>query len=311
MKWFEFSIHTINEAVEPIGNILHEAGASGIVIEDSAELEKKRDSVYGEIYDLNQADYPTEGVIVKAYLSNNDKIDDLTDRIKIKINNLVNFGINLGKNKVTVTEVNDEDWANAWKKYYHPVKVSDKITIVPTWEQYERDEDEIIIELDPGMAFGTGTHPTTKMCLQALEKVVSKHNTVIDVGTGSGVLSIAAAKLGAKQIKAFDLDDVAVSAATQNVMLNNVDEVVTVAENNLLKGVKEQADIVVANILAHIIIKLIPDAAQVVKKDGYFISSGIIKEKSQDIQKVLEENSFQIIDEYNDGDWVAIIAQKV
>lgn len=192
MKWSEFAIHTTNEAVEPVSNILHEAGASGVVIEDPLELVKERENVFGEIYHLNPADYPDEGVLIKAYLPVNSFLGETVDAIKESINNLLLFDIDLGKNVVSISEVNEEEWATAWKKYYNPVKISERFTIVPTWEDYTPvSSDELIIELDPGMAFGTGTHPTTVMCIQALERTVQPGDLVVDVGTGSGVLSIA------------------------------------------------------------------------------------------------------------------------
>lgn len=257
MKWSEISIHTTNEAIEPISNILHEAGASGVVIEDPFDLIKEREDQFGEIYQLNPDDYPEEGVLIKAYLPVNSFLGETVDGIKESINSLILYDIDIGLNKVAISEVNEEEWATAWKKYYHPVKISEKFTIVPTWENYSPvHSDELIIELDPGMAFGTGTHPTTVMCIQALESTVEKGEIVIDVGTGSGVLSIASALLGAEKVYALDLDETAVSVAKLNMKLNKVQGRVSVSQNNLLDGISEKADIVVANILAEVIIRL-------------------------------------------------------
>lgn len=149
MKWSEISVHTTNEAVEPITNILHEAGASGVVIEDPLDLVKERENVYGEIYQLDPNDYPEEGVIVKAYLPMNSFLMETVDEIKEAINNLLLYDIDLGRNTLSICEVNEEEWATAWKKYYHPVKISEKFTIVPTWEEYTPvHSDELIIEMD-------------------------------------------------------------------------------------------------------------------------------------------------------------------
>jgi len=149
MKWSELCIHTTNEAVEPVSNILHEAGASGVVIEDPLELIRERDNVFGEIYQLNPADFPEEGVIIKAYLPVTSFLGDTVDGIKDLINNLIKYDIDLGHNKITISEVNEEEWSTAWKKYYHPVKISEQVTIVPTWEEYTPvHTDEKIIELD-------------------------------------------------------------------------------------------------------------------------------------------------------------------
>lgn len=311
MKWSEISIHTTQEAVEPISNILHEAGASGVVIEDPYELVKERDSIYGEIYDLNPNDYPTEGVIMKAYLPINSFLGETVEGIKEAINNLLIYDIDLGLNQITISEVNEEEWATAWKKYYHPVKISEKFTIVPTWEEYEPvSTDELIIELDPGMAFGTGTHPTTVLCIQALERTVQQRDTIIDVGTGSGVLSVAAAMLGAEQVTALDLDPVAVESARLNVKLNKVHEKVEVKQNNLLDDMTGPVDLVVANILAEIILRFHHEAANIVKPGGYFITSGIIKNKKDEVRNALIEAGFIIEETLVMEDWVAYIARK-
>lgn len=311
VKWSEISIHTTNEAVEPISNILHEAGASGVVIEDPFELIKERRDQFGEIYQLNPDDYPEEGVIIKAYLPENSFLAENVEEIKEAINNLVLYNIDIGKNDVSISEVNEEEWATAWKKYYHPVKISERFTIVPTWEDYTPvSSDELIIELDPGMAFGTGTHPTTVMCIQALERTVKAGDKVVDVGTGSGVLSIAAAMLGAEKVTALDLDEVAVNSARLNIELNKVHHAVDVKQNNLLDGVEPGADIVVANILAEVILRFTGDVSSTVKQDGYFIASGIIQPKKQEVKEAMIDAGFEIAETLQMEDWVAIIGKR-
>ncbi|WP_010287993.1 50S ribosomal protein L11 methyltransferase [Kurthia massiliensis] len=311
MKWSELSIHTSEEAVDAISNILHEAGASGVVIEDSQDFEKQRGQQYGEIYALDREDFPQYGVIVKAYLPVSSFLAETVEEIKLAINNLVNFDINLGANKVSVSEIDEQDWSTAWKQYYHPVKISNRFTIVPTWEDYERVEsDELMIELDPGMAFGTGTHPTTVMSLQALEKHVQPGMYVTDVGTGSGVLAIGAAMLGADHVHALDLDPVAVKAAIENIELNNVSANINVVEGDLLDTVKEPADIVVANILAEIIMTFTDDAYTVVKPGGLFITSGIIEAKKEDVKQSLTNAGFIIDEVMMMEDWVTIVSRK-
>lgn len=312
MKWSEIAIHTTNEAIEPISNILHEAGASGVVIEDREDLFKERQDQFGEIYQLNPDDYPEEGVVMKAYIPVTSFLGETVEGIKEAINNLIIYDIDLGINSVTISEVNEEEWATAWKKYYHPVKISEKVTIVPTWEEYEPvSSDELIIELDPGMAFGTGTHPTTVMCIQALEKIVKKDDKVVDVGTGSGVLSIATAMLGAAKVEALDLDEVAVKAAKLNIKLNKVQDVVNVSQNNLLDGITEHQDVVVANILAEVIMRFTDDVASALKPGGIFISSGIIQPKKNDVKEKLIESGFEILETMVMEDWIAFIAKKI
>ncbi len=312
MKWSEISIHTTQEAVEPVSNILHEAGASGVVIEDPDDLTRSWDTTLGEVYQLSPDDYPNEGVILKAYLPVNSFLGETVDEIKEAINNLLVYDIDLGHNTVSLSEVNEEEWATAWKKYYKPVKVSEHITITPTWEEYEKvAENELVIELDPGMAFGTGTHPTTVLCIQALDKYIRQGDSVLDVGTGSGVLSIASAKLGASEVLALDLDEVAVNSAKLNVKLNKVQDHIQVKQNNLLEHVEEKPDLIVANILAEVIVRMTDDAYETLKPGGTIITSGIIKGKKELVKKSLIESGFVIAETIEMEDWISIIAKKV
>lgn len=311
MKWSEIAVHTTHEATESVANILHEAGASGVIIEDSEEPDRIREDQFGEIYELDKKDYPADGVIVKAYLPVNSFLIETMSEIEQSIAELPDFGLDVGRNEIKTSEVDDEDWATAWKKYYHPVKVSGRFTIVPTWEEYNPvASDELIIELDPGMAFGTGTHPTTVLCIQALEKYIKQDDIVIDVGTGSGVLSIAAAMLGAKKVEALDLDYVAVTAAIENVELNKVETIVEVTHGNLLEKVDTKPNVIVANILADVIMSFSADAASILPEDGLFIVSGIIGEKRDEVKNDLINKGFEIIESVLMEDWVAIIAKK-
>lgn len=311
MKWSEVCIHTTQEAVEPVSNILHESGASGVVIEDPADLNRDWETKYGEIYELSADDYPDEGVLLKAYFPVNSFLGEAIDEIKEAINQLLLYNIDIGRNDVSVSEVNEEDWATAWKKYYKPVKISSHITITPTWEEYKKVHDnELVIELDPGMAFGTGTHPTTVLCVQSLERHLKKGQTVIDVGTGSGVLSIAAAKLGAARVDALDLDEVAVESAKMNVQLNHVEDVVTVRQNNLLEKMNQSPDLIVANILAEVIVKMSDDAFNLLKPGGKIITSGIIQTKRELVKESLQTSGFVIDEVIEMEDWLAIVAKK-
>lgn len=311
MKWSEICVHTTNEAIEPISNILHENGASGVVIEDPLDLIKGRESKFGEYYELDPNEYPEEGVYVKAYLPVNSFLGETVEEIKQAINNLMLFNIDIGKNKITLSEVKEEEWATAWKKYYKPVKISKRVTITPTWEDYTPvDSDELIIELDPGMAFGTGTHPTTVLSIQALERYIQEGDTVIDVGSGSGVLSIASVLLGADEIFAYDLDDIAVKSTKLNAKLNKIDKQIFVKQNNLLDHVNQQADIIVSNILAEIIVRFCKEAWNNLKHGGLFITSGIIQTKKQQVKDKLQDAGFSIVEINEMEDWVSIVAKK-
>ncbi|MGL5715151.1 MAG: 50S ribosomal protein L11 methyltransferase, partial [Paraclostridium sp.] len=229
--------------------------------------------------------------------------------IKEKIDGLKEFGINIGEAIVELSQVDEEDWANEWKNYYKPTKVGQKVVVKPTWEEYELQDGDLIIELDPGMAFGTGTHETTTMCIQQLEKYVKPDTKVFDIGCGSGILAIAAAKLGAKDVLAVDLDEVAVKVSKENIELNKVENEVNALHGNLMEVVTDKADIVVANIIADIIKILAKDIKNFMKDDAVFISSGIIHAKVEEVKEALVENGLEIIEVQSLGEWNAIVSK--
>ncbi|AUB53741.1 MULTISPECIES: 50S ribosomal protein L11 methyltransferase [Enterococcus] len=311
MKWNEVKIETASEAVEAVANILMEAGASGVAIEDSLDVENFKSDPYGEI--LTKEDFTTieEGAIVMAYFPETIFLPEILPFIKERVTKLPEFGLAIGKNIVTVSEVEESNWATAWKKYYHPVRITRLLTVVPSWESYQTSDPlEKIITLDPGMAFGTGTHPTTSLTLQALESTLRGGETVLDVGTGSGVLSIAAKHLGAKEVYAYDLDEVAVRSAKENMDLNEVAKDVHVSANDLLKGIEIESDVIVANILADIILLMIPDAWRLLKQTGTLIVSGIIEEKKEMVLAAMEEQGFVVDQVFQQKDWYAIMLKK-
>jgi ribosomal protein L11 methyltransferase len=312
MKWSEISIHTTAEAVEAVSNLLYEMGANGVVIEDPEVLHRDWDTPFGEIYQLSPDDFPDEGVFVKAYLPmDSSQLVDVLDELKEQLSHLTDYGLDIGKGTIAVNDVHEDEWAHAWKKYYKPVDVSERMTIKPVWEAYEpKRPDEIIIEMDPGMAFGTGTHPTTILCLRALEKYLQPGDRVYDVGTGTAILSIAAVKLGADHVLAMDLDEVAVRSAEANIELNGVHERITVRQNNLLDGVDEQVDLVVANILAEVIVRFTDDVYRVLKPGGVFIASGIIAAREADVKAAMEASGLELVETIFIDDWVAIVAKK-
>ncbi|MCB5222780.1 50S ribosomal protein L11 methyltransferase [Lactiplantibacillus pentosus] len=309
MKWTEVTVSTSNEAVEAVSNILMEAGASGVKIDDALDYQNLKPDRYGEIIDLDTIPHVTSGAQVSAYYPETVFVPEILPTIKQRVSQLSDFGLNPAPNEVSMTALSDEDWTTAWKKYYHPVRVTRYLTIVPSWEDYQPAQSgELVLRLDPGRAFGTGTHPTTKLCLQALETVINGGEHLIDVGTGSGVLSIAAKAMGVGAVEAYDLDDVAVASAQTNLDLNPVAKDVKVAANDLLAGIDTQADIIVANILAEIIIPLVPQARQNLKRGGYFITSGIIDDKFQTVLTALTDAGFQIAQHTQMGDWHGIVA---
>ncbi|MEK4249598.1 50S ribosomal protein L11 methyltransferase [Paenibacillus sp. FSL W7-1287] len=322
MKWYEITIATTEIATEMISNFLHESGAGGVSIEESGTLNKPRDTSFGQWYDTPLNDIPEGQAIIKGYFSEETDMEQLIHNIKPRVEGLHEFGIDPGNVEYSYIEVDDEDWATAWKDYFHPIRITDRITIKPTWENYEPEDGELIIELDPGMAFGTGTHPTTSLCLKTLENVIKGGEEVIDVGTGSGVLAIGAMKLGAKHVLALDLDPVAVSSATENVSLNGLSDNVDVHLSDLLGvlrqdsdklealKVKPPVDIVVANILAEIIMLFIDDVYEALRPDGTYIASGIWKNKEDVVEQALQAAGFIIENKFRDEDWLAFVARK-
>ncbi|MHC5269596.1 50S ribosomal protein L11 methyltransferase [Enterococcus sp. LJL98] len=311
MKWNEVKVETASEAVEAVANILMEAGASGVAIEDALDIENFQSDAYGEILDQTTYTRLEEGAFVMAYFPETIFLPEHLPTIQARIAQLPEFGLAIGKNEVTVSEVVDENWATAWKKYYHPVRVTRYLTIVPSWEVYEtNDPNEKIITLDPGMAFGTGTHPTTNLTLQALEMTMRGNETVLDVGTGSGVLSIASKYLGAQAVYAYDLDEVAVRAAQENMDLNPIAKEVVVQANDLLTGVTIKADMIVANILADIILRMLADAHRLLKTNGKLIVSGIIEAKKQMVIDAAQAHGFVVEEILQQKDWYAMILGK-
>ncbi|WP_152378858.1 50S ribosomal protein L11 methyltransferase [Paenibacillus brasilensis] len=320
MLWNEITIHTSEEAVEMISNFLHEAGAGGVSIEESGSLNKPRDTSYGQWYDRPLNDIPEGQAIIKGYFSEEADMNSIRAEIEPRVEQLRTFDIDPGEVRYELKTVNEDDWANAWKQYFKPLRVSDHLTIKPTWEDYEpASEDEKIIELDPGMAFGTGTHPTTSLCLRTLESVIKGGEEVIDVGTGSGILAIGAVKLGAKHVLALDLDPVAVSSARENTRLNGLEEHITIKESDLLSvlnasdptlGIQLPVKLVVANILAEIILLFIDDVYKALEPGGVYIASGIWKNKEEVVETALKTAGFEIAEIRRDEDWLAFVARK-
>lgn len=310
MKWAEITIKTTTEAVEAITNILYEQNVGGVSIEDPKDFKFQKKNEYDWDFveeEIFNSGY--DGVIIKTYITEERDVTEDVNLIKEKIQGLKEFGIDIGEAIVELSQVDEEDWANEWKNYYKPTKVGKNVVVKPTWEEYEEQTGDLIIELDPGMAFGTGTHETTTMCIQQLENYVKKDSKVFDIGCGSGILAIAAAKLGAKEVVAVDLDEVAVKVSKENIELNKVEDKVTALHGNLTEVINDKADIVVANIIADIIKILAKDVSNFMKEDAVFISSGIIHAKVDEVKESLIKNGFEIVEVQTLGEWNAIVSK--
>lgn len=320
MIWKEITIHTTEEAVEMISNFLHEAGAGGVTIEEHVDNDKPRDTSLGQWFEIPPNDIPEGEAKISGYFPEGLNIEEVISEVRSRIEELKGYDIDPGTAEISVREVSEDDWANNWKQYFKPLRVSERLTIKPTWEDYIPEAGEQIIELDPGMAFGTGTHPTTSLCLRTLEHVIREGDEVIDVGTGSGILAIGACRLGASRVLALDLDPVAVSSATENTRLNKLEERIQVVESDLLSVIKGEGSgdvavqlpvrVVVANILAEIILLFIDDVYQALTPGGYYIASGIYKNKEQAVEEALLAAGFELERTAREEDWVAFVARK-
>lgn len=307
MKWIEVKVETSHQAVEIVSNILHEAGAGGVVIQDPEDMKVQQGSEGNWDYiDESLWQEMNEDVYVKGYLPETPDLPDEIKLIQERVSQISEYGIDPGVAEVITTEVYEEDWSTSWKKYYKPTKVGNHIVIKPTWEKYQRESDEHIIELDPGMAFGTGTHETTRLCIQFLEEHVTDKTAVLDIGTGTGILGIAAAKLGGSKVIGVDIDPVAVKVARENIAFNHVEDIVEVRQGDLFDKVREQVDIVVANIIADVIIELSKNIRKVLKKDGIFIASGIILDRLEDVKEVCRQENIKILSIKEMGEWAAL-----
>ena len=307
--WIEVRVITKSEALEPISGIFYSLDCKGVAIEDHEDiLGREQGPLTWDFADINVLEHKGKVAVVKAYFAEEDNIEDVLQYVNERLTELKEMGIDLGEAKVEHEKMHEEDWANTWKQYYKPSKVGEKIVVKPIWEDYEAKDGELVVDLDPGMAFGTGTHETTRMCIQALERYVKEESTVFDVGCGSGILAIAAAKLGAKLAVGVDLDPVAVESSIENVGYNNLKNI-EILHGNLVEVIDGKADIVVANILAEIICILTDDVKRVLKDGGVFITSGIIHDRVDMVCEKLEATGFEVIEKNRDGEWNCIVAK--
>lgn len=297
-----FDSDSIEDTQKEICDIFYGFGATGLKIDEPLKTKNPLD-FYKDEKQFLMVDYA-----VSAYFPMNPYSQRRNDLIKAAFEEKFN-----DRDDVVFTidfyEYDEEDYQNSWKKYLYPEKVSEKFVVKPTWREYEPEENELVIELDPGRAFGTGSHPTTSLCLKIMEENIKPGNSVIDVGTGSGILMIAAEKLGATDIYGTDIDELAVEATKENLELNKISsDTAEVYLGDLISVVKDkQFDVVVANILADVILLLLKDIFKVVKKDGLIIFSGIIEDKLPEIVKQIEEKGLEILEIKRDKEWRALL----
>lgn len=311
MKWLEVQIMTTPQNEDIVSSILYNYGATGLVIEDPNDIiEYSNNDKDWDFIDSSLMELGLDGILIKAYYSLDKDTLVTIDLIKDEIQR---YPLDRGEKpygEINIVEVDDADWSDNWKKYFSTIVIADRIVIKPSWDAYEQKNGDIIIELDPGMAFGTGTHETTMMCAEALERHVKDTSTVFDIGCGSGILSIVAAKLGARKVTAIDLDPMCVKISNDNIEKNDVGGVVEVKLGNLLDVIYGKANIIAANIIAEIIVEMSNQLYNYLEHEGVFIGSGIIIEKIPLVKDALLENGFKIDEIKELNGWACIIATK-
>ena len=306
-RWAEVSIHTTQEATEAVAAVFHELGAGGVVIEDPDLIQSYRRS--GNWTDcIFPDDTPVDFVTVTAYLPVDHALPDKLRQLSQRIDELPGHLLDKGRGVIHWREVRETEWADAWKQYFHTTRIGEKLVVKPSWEEYAAGDGDIVLELDPGMAFGTGTHGTTILCLECLERLVKPGMRLFDIGAGSGILSITAAKLGAVAVTAVEYDAKAVETARNNVTANGVATVVEVVEGDLLNPLTGQADIIVANLIADLVLKMASKVPEYLKAGGCLVASGIIQDRLPAVAAALTDAGL-VIDKIEEaGEWAAVVA---
>ena len=317
MKWKKFTLTTTTGAVDLISSMFDEIGIQGIEIEDKIPLTEKETK--GMFIDILPDLGPDGGVAkISFYLDEEEDAAEVLERVQEGLDELSAF-TDLGARTIAASETEDKDWINNWKQYFKPFTV-DNILIKPTWEEIpDEHKEKLLIQIDPGTAFGTGMHETTQLCIRQLQKYVTEESRVLDVGTGSGILGIAALKLGAKKVQGTDLDENSITAVKENLESNGISqEQFSILQGNIIDDQKvqewagyEQYDIAVANILADVIILLQKEIPVHIKHGGVFITSGIINMKEEAVLEAFAGNEeFEVLEVTRQGEWVSITARR-
>lgn len=330
MKWTKVEISTTCEAVDLMYIMLDDLGIEGIQIEDNVPItEEEKEAMFIDFLPELPEDDGTAKVSFYVDVKGNNpdsdneqnKVDDMEvfiSQVREGLNDLATR-IDIGEGKITIEDTEDKDWLNNWKAFFKPFRVADDIIIKPTWENLDEvNEDDIVVEIDPGIAFGTGSHETTRLCISALRKYINKDTKILDVGCGSGILSIISLKLGAPYVVGTDIDKDAITATYENMEVNHIDpNMMDVYTGNIIEDLDlqnkvniGQYEIVVANILADVIIPLSGILARQMRKDSLFISSGIIDMKKDEVEEALLSNGFEILEVIQMGDWFSFVAKK-
>ncbi len=304
MDWTEIKIKVPTEATDEAAAIANMTVSHGIYIEDYSDLEQgAMEIAHIDLIDEELVKSDRTHSIIHIYLSKEvnpkESIEYITERLTA-----LNIEYELGE-----IDISEKEWENNWKQFFKCTEIGKRLCIRPSWEEYENKDSRVVLSIDPGAAFGTGTHATTSMCLETLEKLVTPDITVLDIGSGSGILSIAAILLGAKDVVGVDIDPVAVKVAGENAALNGVAAKANYVLGNLDEEITDTYDIVVANIVADAIIALSDSAKKRMKKGGYFLCSGIIDIRADEVEAALTERGYTVIEKMTNNNWVAFLAK--
>ena len=313
MDWMEVTVLTTTAGADMISQILMDAGSSGTMIEDKNDVAlNQRPEGQWDIIDEAIAKRIGDDVKVTGYYEVDAGLADRVRMIEGEVRRIrdMDLGFDAGKLEVLSKTFAEEEWAETWKKAFKPFRLGSHMVIKPGWCECEIKEGDKVIEIDPGMAFGTGTHETTGMCVELVEKYIKPGVTAIDVGTGTGSLAIAAAHMGATDVLAIDIDRVAVRVAEENARINGFEGLIRCKAGDLLENVEEQADVVIANIIADVIIMMAAPVRRHIKDGGRFICSGISSERRQDVLDELDRAGYTVLDVYERGGWCAIACDK-
>ena len=317
MKWNKYTLTTTAEAEDMISSMMMEAGIEGIEIEDKVPLsESDKSQMFVDILPEGPAD---DGVArISFYLEPDQDNAAILAAVEEGLEEIRSWGVDVGTGTIEASQTEDKDWINNWKQYFHQFYVDD-ILIKPSWEEVKpEDREKLLIQIDPGTAFGTGMHETTQLCIRQIKKYVTPDTVLLDVGTGSGILSIAALKLGAKFACGTDLDPCAITAVKENMEVNGVEEdKYTVMLGNIIddKAVQEAVgyekyDMVVANILAEVLVPLTPVILAQMKPGALYITSGIIDDKEETVVKAVKDAGLEVLEVNHQGEWVSVTARK-
>jgi ribosomal protein L11 methyltransferase len=298
MIWVELSTEVEPEAVESVAELFSSLGHGGVAVEEPLAASAEPGAIVID---------PTRPVVVKTYLPEDSETEEKVHRAEEALWHLSQLR-QVGP--LRVGRLAEEDWAETWKKFFFVQRIGEKVVVKPSWREYQAEPGDVVLEMDPGMAFGTGLHPTTRMCVLSCERFVKQGMRVLDLGTGSGILSIASAGLGAASVLALDVDPVAVKVAKENVAMNGLEEIVEVRQGSIEQADTQNCyDVVLANIIARVIVELAPGLHDAVAPDGLLVASGIIHERENQVREALEATGLQIEETMEEGDWRTMVCR--